>query len=220
MKLKTLTRPLEIKAVNDDGTFEGYGSVFNNIDAYRDIVLPGAFAKSIKKHLKAGTMPALLWQHDPTTPIGVWDSMQEDEHGLKMTGRLLVNKQVPNADGAHALLKAGAVKGLSIGYSIPEGGAEWDEKDEVLKLAEVNLWETSIVTFPANDQAQVTDVRCALAAGIYPTTREFEAWLMRDAGFTKKDAQTVITEGFKALVTRDADDGLDTITQLLRGMKP
>lgn len=218
MKLKHTARPLEIKALEDNGTFEGYGSVFQNIDSYGDRILPGAFAKSIKQHLKKGTMPALLWQHDQTHPIGVWQEMKEDDRGLYMRGQILVNRGVDKADGAYQLLKHGAVKGLSIGFTIPSGGAERNKEDNVLDIKEIELWETSVVTFPANAEAQITDVRCSLAAGIYPTVREFEAWLVRDAGFTKRDAQTVISEGFKALLDRDGEDEAQAILAKLNSL--
>lgn len=207
MKCKTMQRPFAIKAMNDDGTFEGYGSVFGVMDSYRDIVLPGAFAKTLSDHRQRDSMPALLWQHRSDEPIGVWEDMREDDHGLFARGRLALDTQ--RGKEAHSLLKMGALKGLSIGYAVPADGAEWDEDAEVLKLSEIDLWETSLVTFPANREAQVTQVRQALEEGTYPTVREMEHWLMRDAGFSRDDAQTVINKGFKALVTRDAGGEFD-----------
>jgi len=210
MKMKHLIRPLEIKAMNDDGSFEGYGSVFDVIDSYRDIVLPGAFAQTIEEHAQKGTMPALLWQHQSDAPIGVWTAMDEDEHGLKMSGQLVLETQ--RGAEAHALLKAGAVRGLSIGFSIYPGGEKYNEQHSVWELSAINLWETSIVTFPANQEAQVTDVRAALDAATYPTVRDFER-MLRDAGFSRRDAEFISGNGFKAL-TRDADQAIEeTIKQ-------
>lgn len=207
MKRKTMQRPFSIKAMNDDGTFEGYASVFGVMDSYRDIVLPGAFANTLSDHRQRDSMPALLWQHRSDEPIGVWEEMREDDHGLLGRGRLALETQ--RGREAHSLLKMGALKGLSIGYAVPENGATWDEDAQVLKLHEIDLWETSLVTFPANREAQVTEVRQALEEGTYPTVREMEHWLMRDAGFSRDDAQTVINKGFKALVTRDAGGEFD-----------
>ena len=190
MSPKMMTKldyPLEIREVRDDGTFTGYGSVFGNVDAYGDSVQPGAFAKSLKNKT-----PALLWQHDSSQPIGVWEDIKEDEHGLLMRGRLLVGK-VARATEARELLKAGAISGLSIGY-VP---VEWDyvktpkDGDEkaqsrVRRLKEIDLWEVSLVTFPANDAARVTGVK-NLA-----TIQDVEENL-RDAGYSRTEAKSLIS---------------------------
>jgi hypothetical protein len=213
MKIKHLTRPFKIKAVEDDGTFEGYGSVFNVIDSYRDIVLPGAFTDSLKDHEEKDTQPALLWQHDSGKPMGVWDEIAEDDHGLIMKGRLALGTQLGKE--AHELMKMGAVKGLSIGYRVPKGGEEYDEEHNVWNLREIDLWETSVVTFPANPSAQITDVRAALQDGIFPDVRDFEAFLTRDAGFSRSQARTILNEGYKSLVKQDAGDDLAAVNQKL-----
>lgn len=204
MKHKVIQRPFEVKKIDEDGTFEGYGSVFGAVDAYRDIVLPGAFANSLAEHEEKGTMPALLWQHNPTEPVGVWLEMREDDHGLFARGQLALNTQ--RGSEARELLLMKALRGLSIGYSIPKGGIKYDEETDTSELSEIKLWETSLVTFPANAEATVTEVRSKLDGGTYPTEREFERFLTRDAGFTRSDAQKIISNGFAALVTRDADD--------------
>lgn len=215
MKIKHITRPLLIKSVAEDGTFEGYGSVFNVIDSYRDIVLPGAFENSLKDHEKNKTAPALLWQHRSDEPIGVWTSISEDDHGLKMTGQLALGTQ--RGKEAYELLRMGAVKGLSIGFRIPKGGEEYDEEHNVWNLKEVELWETSVVTFPANQAAQVTEVRASLKEGIFPEIRDFEAFLTRDAGFSRSQARTIINQGYKSLITHDAED-LTAIESKLNSM--
>lgn len=201
--MKHLTRPLEVKSVNDDGSFEGYGSVFGTLDSYRDVVHKGAFVESIKQHRDAGTSPALLWQHDAQTPIGVWKEMDEDDHGLYMKGQLALETQ--KGKEAYALLKMKAVRGLSIGFSVPKGGEEYDSKSEINNIKQVNLWETSVVTFPANRDAQVTAVKAALDNGVFPDVREFEQFLTRDAGFTRSQARIILNEGYKALIKHDAD---------------
>lgn len=213
MKFKHLTRPFEVKTVRDDGTFDGYGSVFNVIDSYRDIVVPGAFAKTIARHAEQKSAPALLWQHNTHEPVGVWDSMSEDEHGLKMVGRLALGTQ--RGKEAYELLKMGAVRGLSIGFSVPKGGAEYNDTTDLMMLKEIDLWETSIVTFPANPAAQVTDVRAALDQGTLPTLREFEGFLLRDAGFTRSQAAAIVNEGYKSLLKREADNDVAEIERLL-----
>jgi HK97 family phage prohead protease len=184
MKNKRLARPLTIKAVGDDGIFEGYGSVFEVKDFYGDVVEPGAFAKSLAAWNAKGGFPALLWGHDHNKPIGVYESMAEDEHGLFVRGRLLKD-EVAAAGEAYALLKAGAVSGLSIGYRpVVE---EYDSKSKINRLKEIDLWETSLVVFPANEAATVTSIK---------TVRDFEGFL-RESGYSRKEACRIASRGFE-----------------------
>lgn len=149
--------PIEIKEVSADGTFSGYGAMFSNVDLGRDIIAPGAFTKTLAKKLISKIK--MLWQHDPTQPIGIWESITEDKRGLLVKGRLLINQGVPKADEAYALLKAGAIDGMSIGFEIPEGGSSFDDKKRVRTINEASLWEVSLVTFPMNPKASVTNVK-------------------------------------------------------------
>ena len=208
---KYLDRPLNIKAIEDDGTFSGYGSVFDVVDSYKDIVLPGAFKKSLADYEARGKMPKMLWQHASWEPIGVWTKMVEDEKGLYVEGRLIM--EVERAREAHALLKAGAVDGLSIGYDTPKGGAEFNEEENVLELKQINLWETSIVTFPANQDAMIDQVRHKMAAGQELSIREMEA-LLRDAGMSKTDAMTLLATGFTPDNCWDDSRWCDALTAL------
>src|SRR5574343_317791 len=90
---ETRSFAFQIKSVANDGTIEGYGSVFGVKDFYSDIVSAGAFTQSLKDHKASGTMPAMLWQHDADDPCGVWDEMVEDENGLKVKGRLALGTE-------------------------------------------------------------------------------------------------------------------------------
>lgn len=134
------------------GIFTGYASLFGIPDAQNDIVERGAFSASLLKRGTAGIR--MLWQHDPAEPIGTWLSLAEDPVGLRVTGRLVTG----TARGREALdlMAAGAVDGLSIGFKAvralagPRGGAR--------RLLEVDLWEVSVVTFPALPGARVTRV--------------------------------------------------------------
>lgn len=141
-----------VKAIGADGHFAGYASVFDVVDTQRDVVLRGAFANSLKEN--RGQVK-LLWQHQQEEPIGVFTKMYEDARGLYVEGKLLLD--VARAKEAYSLLKAGALKGLSIGYSPVRYTI--DPETGVRKLAEVRLWEVSLVTFPANEAAQVTVVK-------------------------------------------------------------
>lgn len=188
--------PFEIKSVGDDGAFEGYAAVFGNLDSWNDIIEAGAFTATLKEHKKKKTMPALLWYHDVKQPIGVWESMKEDSHGLFVQGRLL-HADVQKAGELYALLKAGAISGMSIGYWARDYSV--DEKTWIRTLKKIDLLEASLVTFPANDQARVTGVKSI----DIKTIREFEAFLRDAGGFSANEAKRIASQGFKA---RDVPD--------------
>jgi uncharacterized protein len=201
MRTKHLARPFVVKSTKEDGSFSGYASVFGVVDSYGDVVEPGAFKASLSAWKEKGQSPALLWQHRADEPIGKWTKLEEDEKGLYAEGLILLDAG-DTERRAYAHLKAGSVSGLSIGYSIPRGGAEWDPKSETYRLRQVDLWEASLVTFPANEEAQVETVKAALAS-----PRDFERWLVRDAGLSARSAKALMSGGYKALVAeRDAAD--------------
>jgi hypothetical protein len=148
-----LTCDLEFKFDDETGRIDGYGSVFGLLDRGGDIVLAGAFKASLKA-LKGGGVP-MLWQHDPSIVIGVWDTFTEDEKGLKISGRLVMD--VPQAVIARALIKAKALKGLSIGYKTQD--YDIDRTTGARRLKKVDLWEVSLVTFPMLPEAQIFGVK-------------------------------------------------------------
>lgn len=185
MKTKHFDVGFEIKAVNADGTVEGYGSVFGVRDNYDDVIAKGAFIQSLKDHKAAGTMPAMLWQHDADKPIGIWTEMVEDEKGLRIKGQLAM--ETVKGKEAHALLKMGALNGLSIGFMAKEWAYERDT--EVRTLTAIDLWEVSLVTFPANEKARVTNVK---SAEELQAPKDAEKAL-RDAGFSKSDATAFVS---------------------------
>lgn len=192
---------LQLKAVGEDGTIEGYGSVFGVRDSYDDVIAPGAYGASLKAHKAEGTMPAMLWQHDASVPIGVWLEMVEDAKGLRIKGRLAL-ETVKGAE-AYALLKMGALNGLSIGFVSKQWA--YDRETDVRTLTEVELWEVSLVTFPANEAARITGVKAADVASI-KTIRQAEQSL-RDAGFSADAAKALIAEVKRiALDERDAHE--------------
>ncbi|MBP1805514.1 HK97 family phage prohead protease [Rubellimicrobium aerolatum] len=145
------TRPLADVAVTPDGTaIEGYASLFGLPDQGGDIVERGAYAASLKRLASAGESVKLLWQHDPAQPIGVWDELREDARGLYVKGRLLPD--VARAREAAVLIRAGAIDGLSIGYRTVR--ATKDDQGR-RRLAEIELWEVSLVTFPMLREARL-----------------------------------------------------------------
>ena len=218
MKTKHLQIPLEIKSVSETGVFSGYGSVFHNEDSYGDVVRPGAFKKSLAEWAKKGRLPPMLWQHDRREPIGVFAKMVEDEKGLFVEGRLLID-DIPQARAAYALLKEKALGGMSIGYR--EILIEQDHDEKVTNLLELDLWEVSVVTFPANEEATVDSVKSALAGGGLPTLPEFEKFL-RDAGFSKSQSVAIASHGLRQLL-RDADGTeakeIESALNILKGSK-
>ena len=165
-------------AVNDDGTFTGYGSVFGNVDSYREIVAPGAFAESLKAINDSGDPLPALWQHNADQPIGGYSQLAEDDRGLKVEGFLMVN-ELPLAKQAHALMQRRIVKGLSIGYYVLADS--YDEKERVRTLTKLDLQEISIVTFPANVEAQIDAVKEKLRAGHLPRCRNSRSTCVRQA---------------------------------------
>lgn len=176
---------LQLKATGDDGTVEGYGSVFGERDSYDDVIAPGAFKGSLAAHKAVGTMPAMLWQHDGAKPIGIWTEMVEDSKGLRIKGQLALETVLGKE--AHALLKLGALNGLSIGFVSKQW--TYDRDTDVRTLTELDLWEVSLVTFPANGKARVTNVK---AADDLAAPKDAER-LLRDAGFSKSDATAFVS---------------------------
>lgn len=213
MMTRTRDLPLKIKSVDDAGKFTGYGSVYGVEDSYGDVVVKGAFEKTLSEWNEKGLMPALLWQHKTDEPIGVYEKMIEDDEGLYVEGRLLINDD-PLAKRAHAHLKAGSLSGLSIGYNLPPEGWEYDKEKDIFILSEIDLWEVSLVTFPANDAARVQDVKRAFDAGNIPEKSLVER-LLRDAGFSRRQAKAILAEGYNAIGQRDADDCVEDVKTLI-----
>jgi len=211
----------EVKFASGDdaepGAFTGYGSVFNNEDGGGDVILKGAFKKSLAEWKSKKKLPKMLLQHGGYTaegmlPIGVWTSMEEDDYGLKVGGRVYA-LDTDRGKTVYEGMKAGALDGLSIGYRAIDYrlGKKPDEPWRTIK--ELTLYEVSVVLFGMNDKALIDSVK----DGQLPTEREFERWLMRDAGFSAIEAKTIISSGFKSLAgARDAAGGEGELADLLR----
>ena len=181
-----LTIPLSIKALND-GEFEGHGSIFGNEDLGGDVVMKGAFRKSLEKHREANSLPQMFWMHKPDQVPGKWVSMSEDQNGLRVKGVLA---DTPLGNEIRTLLKMDAVKGLSIGYSTVD--QEWKD-DGTRLLKELELWEVSVVSLPMNPLAQVAHAKSRLSEiGEYvPTLKEFER-ILREAGCSRSTAKRLV----------------------------
>ena len=144
-----------LAAVEEDGTFSGYASLFGKADLGQDVVLPGAFRASLARRGAGGIK--MLFQHDPREPIGVWTEIREDTAGLFVRGKLTTG--VARAREVLSLIRAGALDGLSIGYRTVRGRT--DAKTGIRSLIEVDLWEISVVTFPMLPKARVSSVKAA-----------------------------------------------------------
>ena len=216
---KILNVPFEIKQddIEETGIFKGYGSIFGNKDSHSDVVMPGAFTKTLLKGGRNGTGVAMLYQHDSRRPIGVWNMLAEDKKGLKVEGQLAMKTQ--DGQETYELMKMGALKGLSIGYDSKI--YEWDEKKKIRYLKEVDLWEISPVTFGANLRATVTSVKeLKEILQNAKTERELEKALRESDIFSKTDAQHVISLIKAALRDSKAiekdDSGLSAILDDLK----
>lgn len=217
MKIKTLDRPFEVKAVDSaKGTFKGYGSVFGELDSYRDIVMPGAFSKSLAQYAAQDRPVPMLWQHNAREPIGVYTVIKEDEKGLYVEGD--INTEVQRGREALSLMKQRALSGLSIGFNTVRD--EWDEKAMVRKLFEIELWEVSPVTFPALDSGRVSSVK-----SIEDLTHlsDVENYLRDEGGFSHKEAKTIVSR-IKALgpqrdVANEEAEKLQKLHDLIRNFK-
>lgn len=191
-------------------TISGYGAVFGNIDAYGDVIAPGAFAKSLAQHKAAGTSPLMLLEHGGAPlPIGVWEQMSEDGHGLLVKGRFLDTTMGTDAWKA---AKAGAITGLSIGFRPVEFELRSRPEDPRRTLKAVDLVEVSLVGMPANALARTTSVK---SADEIKTIREFEDFLRDAGGFSAAEAKRLASGGFKALGRDDAGE-LAEVAELLR----
>lgn len=179
---QSLQRPLQTKraaralaSVDETGVFEGYASVFGEVDLGGDVVMPGAFAQTLRRRAPAAVR--MLWQHEPGEPIGAWVSLTEDSVGLKARGRL--NLDVARGREALALLRQGAVDGLSIGFRA--GRVSRDRKSGARQIHTLELVEISIVTFPMAPQARVHAVKRAPCEAA-PAFARLE-WLTAAASF-------------------------------------
>jgi HK97 family phage prohead protease len=193
---------LDVKMIGEEGEFEGYASVFETLDSYGDRVKSGAFQESLMR--RKPNEIAMLWQHNANEVIGVWTGFMEDERGLRCTGKLI--RETQRGAEAYALMKEGAIQGLSIGFIVEESREAQDGAREIVR---VDLWEVSVVTFPANPDANVMGVRHALATGQEVTKRDMEHAL-KELGLSRRQAQRFIADGFDAMIAeRDAGDQHD-----------
>jgi len=198
-----LEADLELKAYHDDdddenkGQFEGYASVFGNKDLGNDVVVAGAFRKSIRA--KGARKIKMLFQHDTKEPIGVYTQIKEDGNGLFVKGQLAMNTQ--KGREVYELMKMGAIDGLSVGYRVDAKGYHYDERGKKRMLKEVDLMEISAVTFPMNPKARVNSVKAEER-----TIRDWETFFRDESGLSRSESKVAASAVFKALDQREVGD--------------
>ena len=211
---------LELKAYHDDdddenkGMFEGYASVFGNKDLGNDVVVNGAFRKSLRA--KGARKIKMLFQHDTKEPIGVYTQIKEDGNGLYVKGQLAMNTQ--KGREVYELMKMGAIDGLSVGYRVDAKGYHYDERGKKRMLKEVDLMEISAVTFPMNPKARISAVKAEDRS-----VRDWETFLRDEGGLSRSESKVAANAVSKALDQREVGDEqqgvMDSITNLTNILK-
>ena len=196
----------ELKAVEEDnaeeGSFEGYASVFEKADLGNDVVKYGAFRKSLRK--KGAKAVKLLYQHKSDMPVGVFDSIKEDQHGLYVKGRLALKTQAGR--DVFELMKMGALDGLSIGFKPNPKMTHYDKRTKKRVLEEVELMEISLVTFPMNQDARIRQVK-----GEDVSIREWENGLRDAFGLSRSESKMAAKAVHDAFTQRDVEKDADLV---------
>ena len=208
MEHKTFTAHLNLKSLDEGGIFEGYASVFGVQDSDGDVIVKGAFRKSIERFQSKGKMPKMLWQHNPSIIVGKYLELREDDYGLFVKGALIL--EVEKGREAYALMKAGELDAMSVGFNIDAAGAGVNGRGRVIE--DVDLWEISLVTWGANPDALITSIKSI------STPRDFERFL-RDSGFSRKEALAITANGFKAVAEQCDSESVEvekTVETLLK----
>ena len=202
---QTLDLECDYKGIDaeEDGSFEGYGSVFNNKDLGNDVIKYGAFSESIKS--KKPKQIKLLYQHKTDEPIGVIDSLEEDSRGLKIKGRLAMKTQ--KGKEVYELMKMGALDSMSIGYRLSPDDYKYSDKLKKRTISNLDLMEISMVTFPMNPKAKITKVKLAEM-----DVRELEKYLC-DIGMTNSVAEQSAGVLFKSF-NREVNEQGDLVNRL------
>ncbi len=215
MTTEYITVPLEVKRLAAR-EISGHGAVFGNVDLGGDVIIPGAFKRTLAEHKENGTQPIMFWQHQYDAIPGAWSDMSEDAKGLAVLGTLA---KTPLGDEVRTLLGMKAVRGLSIGYQVND--AEYTDEG-VRLLKEIGLVEVSIVSLAMNPLAEVESAKARLSSrGEYvPTVRQFEH-MLRDVGCSQSVAKSVVKSAFSdnhrdGGAPRDADiEGINEVLQAL-----
>lgn len=224
MKLDRFGCGLQVKFVDDTdiktGMLKGYGAVFGNKDSYGDVIAKGAFKESLKDWKKRDSMPKMLLQHggfigpaEDGIPIGKWNDMKEDDTGLYVEGELFA---LDTQKGRYIYegLKSGALDGLSIGYIAREVAYGKKPEEPPRTLKKIDLFEVSVVTFPANTEARVDAVKSEGIEQI-KTLSEAEDYLRDACGFSRSQALAFVSR-IKSLSPSDSGMANNVMAELKR----
>lgn len=201
-----------------NGVFSGYASKFGGVDSFKDTIVKGAFIDSIKAiESKKARSPLMLYGHSSQNVVGRWNRFLEDDEGLYVEGEFTPGHSL--AKDVYASMKHGAIDGMSIGFDIPEGGSE-NLKDGGRKINKINLWEISIVGFPADDSARVAQIKNEIE--LIESIRDVEN-LLRDAGYSRATAKAFISQvrplfQREAEIERERKEALERNRQWLRSL--
>lgn len=205
MAIRIIEKTLDLQdvelSVGESGTFRGYASKFNGVDAYGDTILPGAYDKVLAD---GGLIPVFFNHESTDIPIGKYTKLSANSQGLYVEGVLALD--LPRARDVYTALKAGIVTGLSVGIGIAADDYELNETGgKTIKNVSL-LREISICTFPADDRARVSLVKSEDIDQM-ATIRDVEKCL-RDAGFSKSQALAFVAKTkdiFTSESLRDAE---------------
>ena len=208
--LQKINNPLEscqLKFSNEkEGSFEGYASVFNGVDSYRDTILPGAFKETISEKR---IIPMFINHDAYSIPVGQYTNLKEDEKGLLVKAQIDMNHHL--GPSLYSALKNKSMDAMSIGFRIRKGGAYEDEETSTRKITNIDLKEISVVNFPADKEARVSVVKSEIQD--LNTLKDFE-YFLRDSGSFTKSSATAFVSRLKHVVQRDVED-MDEITKQL-----
>lgn len=200
MQIKTCPTEFKFVEVGRELAFSGYASKFNGVDAYGDMIVPGAYADTLINRER----PILMMRNHWEGVIGKWTSMVEDDYGLYVEGELTPGHSL--AADTYALLKHGAIGGLSIGYIPEEFGDGVAEERKIRLLKKINLVEISIVDNAADLGAKITNVK------EFTTLKDIEA-MLRSRGFSRTEATAIVAQ-VKTIAHGDRDDGKNIADEL------
>jgi len=220
---------IEFKFAEDspEGVISGYGAVFGNVDSYGDVIEKGAFKDTLREWEDKGKYPPMLLQHGggmfggdamSGVPIGVWTSMQENSKGLKVQGKLLA-METDDSRRVYEAVKAGALDGLSIGYEVREAINGTKPGEPRRKLTNIDLWELSVVTFPANDRARISGVKAAEMIDRMNSLSDAED-ILREAGlFSRKAGRDFVSRLAKIARREAGDDQVEDLLEQIRSTR-
>ena len=225
MEMQRFNCGLELKLAGSDAEameFSGYGAVFGNVDSYGDVSAPGAFAETLAAAKNGGHWPVMLSQHggfssEDMTPIGVWTDLSEDGVGLRVTGKFANTPRGREMYELSKMTPRPAIDGMSIGYIAKEWTPRSKPEEPRRTLKKIDLYEISLVTFPANGKARVKDVKSIDELSTLSDVEDF----LRDAGSLSRSQAKTIMARMKSLSLRDADTETDPgqLQRLLQAIK-